>query len=66
VRTSPIEVIKDEDLELRQMDDDDVLDIYRSWLYQQIPKNQFRSWGREPFGQEKIDATQEETADAGQ
>ena len=31
-----------------------------------IPKNQFRSWGREPFGQEKIDATQEETADAGQ
>jgi len=46
------------------MDVDDVLDIYRSWLYQKIPKDQFRIRGREPFGQEKIDAAQEGTGDA--
>ena len=33
-----------------------MLDIYRSWLYQEIPLDLFRIWGWEPFGQEKIDA----------
>jgi hypothetical protein len=58
---SPLQVIKADinNSELRQMDDDDVLELYRSWLYQNIPKDQFQIWGREPFGQEKIDAARE-------
>ena len=28
-------------LGLGEMDDDDVLDIYRSWLYQEIPLDSF-------------------------
>jgi hypothetical protein len=56
--TSPLEVVKWKDYDLREMDDDDVLEIYRSWLYPRIPKDQFHIWGRDPFGQEKIDAAQ--------
>lgn len=54
---SPLQVIRGESLELAQLDDDDVLDLYGSWLYPQIPLDQFRIWGRDPFGQEKIDAS---------
>lgn len=62
---SPVGVIRAEDpFVLGEMDDNDILDIYRSWLYQNIPKDQFRIWGREPFGQEKIDAAQKGTGDA--
>jgi hypothetical protein len=53
---SPLQVIRGESLELAEIDDDDVLELYHDWLYPQIPLDQFRIWGREPFGQEKIDA----------
>lgn len=43
------------------MDDDDVLKIYRSWLYPKIAKDQFIIWGHDFFGQEEIDAAQKKS-----
>ena len=56
--TSPLQFLRWDDSDFAKMDDDDVLEVYRSWLYPKIPKDQFHLWGRDPFGQEKIDAAQ--------
>jgi hypothetical protein len=56
--TSPLEVLRSEDYGARMLDDDDVLERYRSWAYPKLPKDQFHAWGHDPFGQEKIDAAQ--------
>jgi hypothetical protein len=40
------------------LDDDNVLERYRSWAYPELAKDQFHIWGHDPFGQEKIDAAQ--------
>jgi hypothetical protein len=62
--TSPLAVLKWKDLSLGldNMDDNDVLELYRTWLYPEIPKDKFYIWGRDPFGQEKIDAAQKAIA----
>ena len=48
--TSPLEVLRSEDFDLRMLDDDDVLERYRSWTYPELAKDQFHIWGHDPFG----------------